>query len=1273
MAKQVLELNNFAGGLNAYSDARDIGDLEFAQNWNAVVSKAGIIKVAGMALPEIETEYITNENFQDGRGLFQFSSDYSLSVMGSNFDIGLTSGTRSGSNSTTSHTLEDKQSLSSIDNFYQNMIMFITEGTGVGESRIITAFNKDTRVLTTEAFSVSLDTTSKYIIYSWKLDGASWSGKDGDAKKDFITDGTSSSMLQTLSGFSNQDFNSKYFIFSKVTNIGDEQSKNLGYIEYASNITLIPGTEYTLYFDCAAKQQFHNLISDGDVDPSDGAVSHGDKLPWVQLHSTTVADTQGSIRGLANTQVTVDDGGVSSAWTDGQTYLNQSPSSTSSGTGEGATFNIVTSASGATLNFHIQSRGSGYQDNDVLTFINPDDTTKIASITVNEINITGLALYDNGHWKSGIAGNDATSKYISYVDNNYIDNGDFKDFNSSEVSGATDNSWVIGSNTTAVRESSLMYGGDIGTLRLKRNESGSILLPHTDSFSAYAYQSVQLDENTLYHLNFLYDAVVGQGLAFFVYNKTKEQYAPGYSPFFLPHTRSSLDNPFYRFPAARQLSFYTGHAKLSSSTQKEEYYIGFAASQSGEEIATNFSFSPSTLIERINVRLAGVTLYKAHNDLASMSNSLNTDLLSNPYKQTIKAFSTYSTKFTVPKNYTTVSDWKLRFYAGHFGYRDGNTFGLTNTQEVYFDNFILSEQTGVSNANIGNAVTSDGPDTITAITNNRLDKSEIVLHSSKSNILHKNMIQWDGLNCQPVFNYVNGFLKISDGNFNNFNSNKLLYYTDIEGISRDGKKGWISQDSIFDNITAPTLTQSFLQSDIQILDEGVDCISLLNNLYNHLSSSNVSDNIANETTENNKHAGAHAAWYGKDNVQGYVHMYYFNSNFRLKSSRITVDDVQVMIPRFADLEGNRNLFYSNTLDSFIDLNNQLLLESSPLGVGGYQNESQELNTGTVDNVNTDTNFNNLMNIVVGSFDLFIDVFGFDFIPGGTEINQFHLVTSDSLNYPRVNTFGVNRLLSSGNYSNDSSDFQTAEVSSRKLVTNFIIPNSVVQQTFNNNIPSRKMEIEFEYEVFGYHPNGLGAGNNSMTPRFKIDVFLIEDEISEDLLNNVNINRNNQSFIDITANATHSQEKLYGYNWTGNATLITSIISFDNDSDGDGVLNAGPNKFIRDGETGRLTHYSFKEIGTTGKDLSIQMKIKDIIDLPITSNSNIAISITKNHHPNFSLVGDIETNCIIEPLTQESEDLTNANTYVSTDAETRSTDFAFFSRIKICKLNLGGFE
>ena len=45
MPKQVLQITNFAGGLNAYSDARDIEDNQFVQNWNAVVDKNGIIRV----------------------------------------------------------------------------------------------------------------------------------------------------------------------------------------------------------------------------------------------------------------------------------------------------------------------------------------------------------------------------------------------------------------------------------------------------------------------------------------------------------------------------------------------------------------------------------------------------------------------------------------------------------------------------------------------------------------------------------------------------------------------------------------------------------------------------------------------------------------------------------------------------------------------------------------------------------------------------------------------------------------------------------------------------------------------------------------------------------------------------------------------------------------------------------------------------------------------------------------------------------------------------
>ena len=96
MPKQVLEINNFAGGLNAYSDARDIKDTEFVQNWNAVVSKAGIIKVAGMGKNHIATDYFQKlpTNFQEGFGLFQFSADYAISTVSGDFSIGITTGTR---------------------------------------------------------------------------------------------------------------------------------------------------------------------------------------------------------------------------------------------------------------------------------------------------------------------------------------------------------------------------------------------------------------------------------------------------------------------------------------------------------------------------------------------------------------------------------------------------------------------------------------------------------------------------------------------------------------------------------------------------------------------------------------------------------------------------------------------------------------------------------------------------------------------------------------------------------------------------------------------------------------------------------------------------------------------------------------------------------------------------------------------------------------------------------------------------------------------------
>ena len=423
MSKQVLQLTDFAGGLNAYSDARDIQDNEFVQNWNAAVDKDGIIRVSGMATDTggILTDYHTSENFQKGHGLFQFSADYSLSGISSDFATGLTTGTLDaiGTNTDEVFTLEDKNSTSSTDDAYNGLIMFIYSGEKLGESRIITDYVGSTRVITTEAFSGALHdkldaNPSRYIIFNWKMDGTNWAGKDALAKKDFITNGFNANMLTAIPS----QYASDYYIFSRKASITDEQSANLGYIEYGAGLSLTPGAEYNLSFDCAAKQKWYNLVSKGSADAS--GTSYGDKVPWVQLYSTTVADTQGSIKSVDSYSVS-----TSAAWTINKTYTNQSASKTTLGNGQGATFNIVTSGDGGTATFHFINRGYGYVVDEELEFLDPAGSGRTATIKVQAINVTGLSLVasentDSGVWKSGIVGNGATSGYITNYDNNYI-------------------------------------------------------------------------------------------------------------------------------------------------------------------------------------------------------------------------------------------------------------------------------------------------------------------------------------------------------------------------------------------------------------------------------------------------------------------------------------------------------------------------------------------------------------------------------------------------------------------------------------------------------------------------------------------------------------------------------------------------------------------------------------------------------------------------------------------------------------------------------------
>ena len=289
MPKQVLQITNFAGGLNAYSDARDIEDNQFVQNWNAVVDKNGIIRVSGMAADAgINTDSFDNTYFQKGHGLFQFSTDYSFSIISGDFSNGVKSGTLSEGSGFANGIATLEATYAGTLNEFAGMQIFIYEGTRIGQSRRIASNTAATPTVLTlsDDWGNTPDATSKYIIYPWKLDGTKWYGTL--LNKNVITNGFNSFIMMPAISKADKD----YYIAAKKT-ASDNSSTNLGYIEYPANttkaLTIKPGINYTLSFDCAAKSKWHNAVSDGDEDASD-ATTIGDKVPWVQLYSTTVAE-----------------------------------------------------------------------------------------------------------------------------------------------------------------------------------------------------------------------------------------------------------------------------------------------------------------------------------------------------------------------------------------------------------------------------------------------------------------------------------------------------------------------------------------------------------------------------------------------------------------------------------------------------------------------------------------------------------------------------------------------------------------------------------------------------------------------------------------------------------------------------------------------------------------------------------------------------------------------------------------------------------------------
>ena len=127
--------------------------------------------------------------------------------------------------------------------------------------------------------------------------------------------------------------------------------------------------------------------------------------------------------------------------------------------------NIYQNAADEPVFIDIVNPGEGYAVGDTMVFLDPNDDSNepYATLTVGTINPVGLSLYD-GSWVSTTA----QSNYISEVDVNYVDNGDFADNSPSDT---TDNSgndiaWTQVGATTLLECSTLDangYDGDDGT------------------------------------------------------------------------------------------------------------------------------------------------------------------------------------------------------------------------------------------------------------------------------------------------------------------------------------------------------------------------------------------------------------------------------------------------------------------------------------------------------------------------------------------------------------------------------------------------------------------------------------------------------------------------------------------------------------------------------------------------------------------------------------------------------------------------------------------
>ena len=817
MAKQVLEIKDFSSGLNAFSDPRDIKVGEFSRLYNASPSQVGIIKFGGALVESVYNLPHDNSNFQIGYGLFATSIDTTPTILDGQFESAFEEGTvvTCSSTSLTLALLPTFQSKTNhnTNNFYRNMTVLIYEGTGIGESRRIVSYaytdaDPDTHIATLEsAFSAAVDSSSKYKIFRWAGDNSTF-GNSGN--KNYIDKGGSDFPYDDITAHTINNENS-YFLRTKVTSIADNQSKPLGFITYnpanitwaagdtlASNSTTIgnntlsPGNLYTFSF-WAKHPIYHNYVSD---------TGHADVYPFVQIYSDSVTD--GTNTGLYLFQS--DSGpqfmvGTESSYQYAQNILNQYvvngdfEDGTETGGGGGRAADNSNDPPTSWMAY------DGFIDNanNTITYSYEQSNEYGEG---NTLNMAFGSAHTHEIAKFGNETNLVPSSYIyqdiTLEDNQWYnlsyslstDNGSlipcFSILDKGKLTSTAVYAVIGGGGTTAASDSSVTLTVD--------NGSGSASVA-TNALLQYKeiYKSDGTFLGVCTAVNSTTEIVFAGGTADTITNDDilyTAEYIKRWQ-----HAAQMLNSP-------GTINTYTNipfdkHLDVSANILNSKHNKFFVSNNGGTPKSIRIAFSGLVAAAGNNMRLDAISIKKSFPNLESMGKiNGEPDLTKHPTYN--YQWRKYTMNFRIPPEYNTANDWVINLNAGAKAHQTGaSTFGTSyDNHTVYFDSIQLE--------------TSSLASDLIFLNDNTSTESKINIYQENSNQWIDNTdLRWDGINMKPVYNYINGMLKISDANFESGNSTKLLYYQDNVHKVRDNELAENPQLLVSANGNASEVEQMF--------------------------------------------------------------------------------------------------------------------------------------------------------------------------------------------------------------------------------------------------------------------------------------------------------------------------------------------------------------------------------------------------------------------------------------------------------------------------------